>query len=986
MVETSGSARNRRMISQIRTMQLLMTIALASSSLVAIARPIQGQESDTAAIEFNRDIRPLFIKHCTACHGGVKQAADVSFVYANQVIAPDGWIVEPGKPEESLLIERVRSQDPEERMPPPEHGPGLKESEINLLTRWIKEGAKWQDHWAFEPPRPVEVPATDDRQWPREMIDHFVLAKLETKKIKPAGEALPELWLRRVSMDLIGLPPTLKEREIFLQELASCKSDADVENAYSKVVDRLLASPFFGERWASVWLDQVRYADSKGLGFDSPRNIWKYRDWVIDAFNRDLPYDQFTIKQLAGDLLPEATIEDHVATAAHRLTQTNEEGGTDDEEFRIMAVLDRINTTWQAWQGVTFGCVQCHSHPYDPIRHDEYYKFAAFFNNTADSDLGEDWPVVNAPSKTADYQKASQLDREIAKLKQEIWQQNYDVLLDQSLWKPVIELAAKTNNDTVIKIDSVADHAEFRTVGTVSNSTDITLTATIPKELESVSAIRLTGMPLDLEKAITDSEWGFSVSHLTAHWIIPGSKEPEVIEIDRLIADEAEPFFDPNESLNPKSNRGFAAYTRIYRPRSTAIILKFPAKVPEGASLQIVLKHRISALGAFPLVTKRGHLAVTDSSAFEQVANGPLKEKQAQLNSLQTQRQSIQSTSVPVLKERPEHLSRTQQVFIRGLYLTKDKTVEANTPEAFDSLSQQGANDRLALAKWLVRPENPLTARVAINRLWARMFGTGIVATEEDFGSSGEPPSHPKLLDHLALKFQNEYRWSQKKVLREIALSSTYRQSSVIRPEVQESDPANRLLARGPRIRLSSEMVRDQALAISGLLSKKQYGAPVRPPIPAGVWKPFAGWDKWNTAEPDSEDRYRRAIYVYMKRSIPFPIFAAFDAPSREVCAPRRLQSNTPIQALMNLNDQTMIDCAEAFAKRMQSFDTDSQQSAKASEKIRKGFVLATCREPKTEELATLVQLLESYEADEQPAGWEAVASVLLNLDEVLTK
>ena len=773
------------------------------------------------------------------------------------------------------------------------------------------------------------------------------------------------------------MPPTIAERTRFLGRLATAENK---ELCYEQEVDRLLASSAFGERWASVWLDQVRYADSKGLGLDGPRNIWKYRDWVIRSFNRDLPFDQFTVKQMAGDLLPEPAMEDFIATAAHRLTQTNEEGGTDDEEFRIAAVLDRTNTTWQTWQGITFGCVQCHNHPYDAITHQEYYQFAAFFNNTADSDLGDEWPRMEVPVDPSDYELATKLDRQIESLTRSIWETEASAVADPEIWRPVSDLQAKTNNKTKITVESKETHQEFHTVDTVSNRTDISLTAALPESLKTMTALRLTAMPLNPDDAVIDSEWGFTLSHFEASLEIPGNQEDQKLEWVRVIGDEAFPHDNPQESLNPKSNSGFSAYTRIFYPRTAVFVLKSPVSIPANARLKVNLKHRVAALGTFPLVTKRGYVSVTDSTEIARVLDqSGHREQRQELEKKKAKRKEIKSTRTPILKERPAELSRTQKVFIRGLFLTKGETVTPNTPRSLQQIPGK-KNDRLALAQWLVRPDNPLTARVAVNRLWARLFGTGIVATEEDFGSSGEPPSHPRLLDYLALKFQNEYGWSQKKILREMVLSSTYRQSSSIRPEIQKTDSANRWLARGPRHRLSSEIVRDQALAISGLLSKKQFGPPVRPPIPDGVWKPFAGWDKWKTPEEGAEDRYRRAVYTYIKRSIPYPMFAAFDAPSREVCAPRRLQSNTPIQALMTLNDQTMLECAEAFARKL------SEHEGALDAQLKFGFVTATCREPNERELKALEDLWNSYEENEKVEAWEAVASVLLNLDEVLTK
>ncbi|MCG8652507.1 MAG: DUF1549 domain-containing protein, partial [Pirellulales bacterium] len=420
-------------------------------------------DSLPATIRFNEHIRPIFTQHCTACHGGVKQAGDLSFVYRDKVLPPDGWIVEPGQPDESILIQRVASDDPEEVMPPPDHGKRLTKGEIALLRQWIRQGAKWQDHWAYERPLPQDIPSVKQAPWCRQPLDHFVLRKLEHEGIAPAGEASAPRWLRRVSLDLTGLPPTLEEREAFLKAVQTRG-----EAAYAEVVDRLLQSPHFGEHWANVWLDQIRYADSKGLGLDARRNIWKYRDWVISSFNRDLPYDQFTIMQIAGDLLPNPSIEDLIATAAHRLTQTNEEGGTDDEEFRVGALMDRVSTTWQTWQGVTFGCVQCHSHPYAPLEHEEYYQFAAFFNNTADCDLGEEWPLLQAPVDPADYAKAGRLDHEIDRLQQDLWKREYQLLADPDAWQPIRKLAASSSNATKLAVKQQGDHDEYHTVGTVS--------------------------------------------------------------------------------------------------------------------------------------------------------------------------------------------------------------------------------------------------------------------------------------------------------------------------------------------------------------------------------------------------------------------------------------------------------------------------------------------------------------------------------------
>ena len=938
--------------------------------VVAILTAVYGFAEDR--IVFNQSIRPIFTKHCTACHGGVKEAGDVSFVTPEAIVPPDGWIVEPGDPDKSVLIERVESADPDTRMPPPDHGAALTDKEIQLLRTWIAQGAKWQGHWAYEKPIEPIVPEVRDGNWPLQPLDRFVLARLEQEQITPSEDASPERWLRRVTLDLTGLPPTLQQRADFLSAV-----EQHGQEAFQSVVDQLLQRQSFGERWASVWLDQIRYADSRGLGLDARRNVWKYRDWVVDALNDDMPYSDFTVKQLAGDLLPDASVRDHVATAAHRLTQTNQEGGTDDEEFRIAAVLDRVNTTWQVWQGVTFGCTQCHNHPYDPFKHKEYYQFAAFFNNTRDSDLGSDWPNIQAPLDRKDEAKASALDQAIQKRNDVIWRRERDLLSSADEWLPITKMSASTNNDTKITVQQKRGHAEYHTVDTVSRNTQITLEAKLPASLRKITAIRFTGLPLEPEKARSDSEWGFVLSHFKADWVFNG-KDSRPISIAQVIGDDPNPYHNPQDTLNPKSSGGFSAYSRIHHPRSAVFVLDHPHDVPEHAKLRLTIKNDVFELGAFPIVVRRGHVAVSqDQRLTDAIQDEFWKSERDVLAKLKKDRREIASTSVPVMRERPKHLARPSHVFIRGLFLTKGDEVDAGTPSSMPPLASDTPVDRLALANWLTSTENPLTARVAVNRIWARLFGVGIVATEEDFGSSGARPSHPKLLDHLALRFQNQHGLRLKRLIKELVLSRTYRQGSVIRPELQERDADNRLLWRGPRQRLPAEMIRDQSLAFAGLLSEKMGGPPVHPPIPEGVWRPFVG-DKWDSPKVGNADRYRRSIYTYTKRSIPYPMFATFDSPSREFCAPRRLRSNTPLQALMTLNDETFVECANGLAKRMTEAADDER------DQIKHGFLIVTNREPASDEVDVLVTLSQKY--DDRADAMKAVARILLNLDEVLSK
>ncbi len=924
-------------------------------------------------VSFNRDIRPIFVQHCLACHGGVKQAAELSFVYPASVLPPDGWVIEPGDPAASELMSRVVADDPDVRMPPPEHGPPLDEREIELLRDWIAQGAAWQSHWAFQRPSKLPLPTVSDPEWPTSELDYFVMARLDQEKLSPADDATPYRWLRRASLDLVGLPPTSEQLSQFQENL-----EALGKQAYEQEIDRLLASEHFGERWASVWLDQVRYADSMGLGIDARRTIWKYRDWVIRALNDDLPYDQFTRQQIAGDLLPNASPDDLIATACHRLTQTNGEGGTDDEEFRVAAVLDRVNTTWQAWQGLTFGCVQCHSHPYEPFEHEDYYRFVALFNNTVDCDLESDAPTYQTPVNPQDYSRAAELDKKIERVERSTWQPEFDVLARESLWQPLRGLQAETNKATQVAVETKDTHDEFHTVGTIERNTDITLDADLPAGMRQLTAIRVTALPLDPAKAVADSEWGFVWSHVEAALVVPGEASPLPISFARVYHDEPTPLQDPQASLDPKSNQGFSAYTRIHYPRRAALVLSEPMEVPAGARLRVTLKHRVYLLGAFSLVTRRGHVAVSSDPQFPTLLESqPMQKKRKRLAKLKSERKEIESISTPVLRERPAHLARPTHVFTRGLFLTKAEQVDAGVPASLTPRDLSPVSNRLALADWLVSPANPLTARVAVNRFWARLFGVGIVETEEDFGSSGERPSHPALLDHLATKFQGELNWSVKQLLREIVLSRTYRQSSVTTAEMLEVDPDNRLLTRGASQRLSAEIIRDQALAVSGLLNDEMFGPPVQPPLPAGVWQPFAANDKWPAPEPGDPQRYRRSIYTYVKRSIPYPMHATFDQPSREFCVPRRLRSNTPLQALELLNSEAFAECAAALAGRMR------QHSDALDEQLTHGFLLTVLRPPAPTELDVLRELHDRLPAER---GLVAVATALLNLDEFVTK
>ncbi len=542
-----------------------------------------------------------------------------------------------------------------------------------------------------------------------------------------------------------------------------------------------------------------------------------------------------------------------------------------------------------------------------------------------------------------------------------------------------------------MQVERTPEGPTYRLLGTVGSKTAVTLTAPLPDDLERLAAIRFTGLPVNLEAALKDAEWGFTVSHFDAQ-LVPASGEPQPLRFTEVLFDEPTPARNPKDSLNAKSSSGVGPYSKMFRPRSAAFVLGEPAPVVPGTALKITLKFNVLELGAFPLVARRGRMDVSADPRIHQLWSDPaMKADRNELRRLEGDRRAIATVSLPVMREREPHLARPTHRFEGGNMLSKSELVTPGVPAALGSLRslqdgalqdgalQDGNADRLALARWLTSDANPLTARVEANRLWARMFGAGLVRTEEDFGSSGEPPSHPALLDDLAVRFQQDFGWSRKRLLREIALSATYRQSAAATPEALEVDPDNRLLARGPRRRLSAEALRDQALFVGGLLAERLHGPPVQPPIPDGVWKPFAG-DKWQTPPVGDPDRTRRSVYTYVKRSIPHPIMASFDAPSREFCAARRPDSNTPVQALMTLNDTTFTEAAAALAARMiAAGDAPAAQMSA-------GFLRVCGREPTAAEQAALTKLYTDLLAlPDGPPPAEIVAGVLLNLDEALT-
>ncbi|NQW99329.1 DUF1553 domain-containing protein [bacterium] len=923
-------------------------------------------------VEFNRDIRPILTKNCTACHGGVKEAGKVSFIYREKALGQGKsgeHPIVPGKPAESDMLRRMRSDDPDEVMPKPKHGPPLPAAEIALIERWILQGAEWQDHWSFVPPRESPVTKLSDETWPAVSLDRFILQRLDREALKPSPEAPPAEWLRRASFDLTGLPPAPEELAAYLSAL-----EKDPASARGGVVDRLLASPHFGERWAAVWLDLARYSDTYGFEKDPNRDIWPFRDWVIRAFNADMPYDQFTIEQLAGDLLPNATADQRLATAFHRNTQTNTEDGTDDEEFRVAAVIDRASTTWTAWQATTFGCVQCHSHPYDPIEHDEFYKFIAFFNSTADYDQKDDFPRMKVAADPAKTEEASTLEikgRILREQLNEAGRAGSQASANWSVFTP--DVFTPSHGKLALAADGTIRSEGTLPVGNVH---------IVSAPLRSFTAIRLNILP-DHDDP---KKWPERGSYVTGFKVqlIDEAGAGTSVAMKEVFVDR---FSEPGE---PTAAGNVGGFPKLDGPRWSVFVPENPVEASPGTRLEITLEQKAQTGGGQGTPVRNFTLQLSNHANWTALVNDPqrLATWKAR-DETAAQYEAIKGMMVPVMVERT---ARDTRVFARGNRLNKEAVVTPGVPELLAGSAAKDGMTRLDMARWIASPENPLTARVMVNRLWGELFGIGIVETAEDFGTSGTPPSHPELLDHLALKFSGDSKWSVKAMLREIVLSSTYRQTHRTSAALMEKDPNNRLLARGPRHRLSAEMVRDQALAAGGLLSPKMHGSPVFPPQPDGVWRSVYNGAKW--VESKGEDRYRRGIYTYNKRTSGFPGLLTFDAPTRDLCSARRLASNTPLQALVTLNDPAHIEAAQGLAKRM------VEHSPELSAQLAFGVLLATQQSAgpaMLEELAGLhAACVTDYQADPAAAAKLAdtppaaamvlVANTILNLDSALTR
>ena len=1168
-------------------------LALLSGVLATGAVAASDKSGET--VDFSAQIRPILSAKCFHCHGPDEGSRKGklrldSFEEATKDRKGHAPIV-PGHAETSELVRRILTSDADDQMPPAEAKNPLKPEEIDLLKRWVAQGGKYTPHWAWVKPVRPPLPAVQHKSWPSNGIDRFVLAELERHGMKPSAAADRPTLIRRLSLDLTGMPPTPAEVDAFL-------ADASPQ-AYEHLVDRLLASPHFGERWARLWLDLARYADSAGYGSDPLRpNIWPWRDWLINALNRNEPFDEFTRDVIAGDLLPNATTEQRTATAFHRNTMTNTEGGTEDEEWRVAAVKDRAAVTAQVWMGLTMGCAQCHTHKFDPIAHREYYSFYAFFNQTEDNDQPDERPTM-ALYTPAEQARRTELQSHITTL--DATYQTSTPAFETELttwatvaarpipWRALVPNAAKSaatnaptftiaSDGTVLAAGasppkdtytvSVRTQADGLTAFRLETLPDDSLPGHGPGRKEGegnfvlqdvrVTARIVSGPPAtgrfvrieapgpnrrltlaevqvfargeniatrgtarqsstsylgDAARAIdgntdgnrdtsesvshteteTDAWWevdlggefpvdevavwnrtGEGVEFLanTRLQILNGTRKvtwtgdikdapkpavrlgpnaARLLPVRNATADYAQNGFGADRAIDAEGGTGWAVGGRVGQAHALAFELAEPLKADGEVELTFTLKQDYGerlTLGRFRLSAtsqaapvriwpaevqaalaqapesrdEKQRRTLVDFYRPQSSTHGPMARELAQLR---TELGQISGTSLPVMRELPTDQRRVTHLLNKGNYLAPGEEVTPGVPAAFNPWPAGQPTNRLGLAAWLTAPENPLTARVQVNRIWASLMGQALVETEEDFGTQGTLPTNHDLLDWLAVSYQTRSKgneagsgergaqsstdapalgWDFRALVKLIVMSTTYRQSSAVTPELLERDPRNKFYSRAPRRRLDAEAVRDQALALSGLLSTKIGGPSVYPLQPDGLWRAaFNGDRSWRTSE--GEDRYRRGLYTFWRRTIPYPSMATFDAPSREACTFRRLPTDTPLQAFVTLNDPVFVECAQALGRRI------GMESGSVSERIRHGLERVLARPAEAGQVAALVQLYEAeltnyrdhaVEAAKlatdplgplppglsaaEAAAWTTLGNVLLNLDGVLSK
>jgi hypothetical protein len=1040
-------------------------------------------------VDFNRDVRPVLSDVCFHCHGPDEQQrkADLRLDQAEDLFSNRGSlrVLVAGAPESSELYRRITSADPSEVMPPPDSGRSLTSPQKEMLRRWIVQGAPFQQHWSFHAPVRPALPPVNRADWPMNEIDHFILHRLEQTGREPATSALRETWLRRVALDLTGLPPAPAEVAEFLTDESA--------NAFETVVDRLLASPRYGERMATRWLDAARYADTNGYQSDGHRDMWRWRDWVIDSFNANMPFDQFTIEQLAGDLLPNATLDQRIASGFNRNHRGNGEGGIIPEEYAVEYVVDRVDTVGTVWLGLTLGCARCHDHKYDPLTQREYYGLYAFFNSIPERGravkFGNSPPLIPAPTRS-EQQDLTALEKRLSAAEQQFAALQPRLKAARESWESEFRQRAAAGKSESIQwfpsrkltLHFSLDGPRPAAASTTEAAADVTPAAGPPLVTqdnlpESTSRYvpgqfnRALDVTVGGGATVGDmADAGYLDQFTFSAWIQPRNTstgtilsrmtdQPEgdgysfAINGGRLQVNLVKRWLDDairveTEEQLPRDcwshvafsydASRFASGIRIYingqlcsnrvlvdelnQPFNSKDPFRIGYSAPGGRFDGLIdelrfyqdclsddeirwlaVSQSISEIAVMPAESRTAAQQDKIKAWFvEFAAPEDIRSVWQTLSGLRTSRQTaIESFStVMVMQELPE--PRPAYVLKRGEYDKPGELVSRHVPAALAGGAFRPLKDRLELAQWLVSANHPLTARVAVNRAWQLHFGTGLVKTVDDLGSQGAPPSHPELLDWLATEFVRS-GWNVKALHRLIVLSATYRQSSIITPEHQQLDPENQLLGRSPRLRLSAEMIRDQALAASGLLVERVGGPSVVPYQPPGLWKELSGTD---FVQGHGEDLYRRSLYTYWKRTAAPPAMMTFDASGRELCVVRESRTNTPLQALTLLNEVTFVEAARVLAQT-----TLQQSGAAAEERITFAFLRVLGRTPRPHELPVLLRTLsraEQYfsahpdaaaklirigetpvEAVSSPAvlaSWTTVCSLVLNLDEAVTR
>ena len=1063
-------ARNRRSLCGLA---LLWTTAVIGNQSFCVEPNQTTTANEASRVSFDRDVRPILSNHCWKCHGpdAAERKGGLRLDQKEELSRPaeSGKVaIVPSKPDESELVRRILTDDKDEQMPPVAENKPLSLAQKEILKRWIVQGANYEQHWSFRAVQRPTLPTVKNAAWPKRPIDHFVLARLEAEGLKPMPEADRETLIRRVTLDLTGLTPTLAEVDAFVK-------DADPK-AYEKLVDRLLKSPHYGERMALEWLDAARFADTNGYHIDNGRDMTRWRKWVIDSFNRNLPFDQFTIQQLAGDLLPEpadpvAAREIKIASGFNRNHMINFEGGAIPQEYHTAYIVDRVNTTATVWLGLTVGCAQCHDHKYDPFTQREFYQLFAFFYNVPENGLdgrtGNASPLLKAPTAEEEARlkelndKLQSLERRLTEPHEKLdaaqveWERSAPGQQNNS-WQVLSDAAVESQGKATLKR---LDDGSFLASGT--NPAQETYTVTLAALPKNTTAIRLETLSDPSLPAIgpgRSQNGNFVLSEVVA--TLRSGDRGELVAFKKATADFTQETFSVNGTISGKNENGWAIFPQVGKSHFAVFEFAQPMSLPDGAKLVIELRCRsqfsahqpgrirLSATTSpsphdaqsFPENVSKAFATAADKRSdsqrtdlrryFRENVSDVTRSWTAELQQVRDERAALDKlipTSM-IMQELPQ--PRDTFVLMRGQYDKPGDKVTANVPAVLPPLPEGAPRNRLGLAQWLTHPSHPLTSRVIVNRYWQMYFGTGLVRTSDDLGSQGELPSHPELLDWLAAEFLNvadasrvpdnlrtrdasaTTGWDVKHLQRLIVTSATYRQQSKADSVLTAKDPENRLLAHGPRHRLPAEFIRDLALNVSGLLQHKIGGPSVSPYQPAGLWEELMAradgknWTAQEYTQSHGPDLYRRTMYTIWKRTCPPAQLATFDAPDRETCTVRRARTNTPLQALVLMNDPTYVEASRKLAERIMLEGGETIEG-----RIAFAFRLATSRQPTARELAVLRRLFDQqlarFRADkaaalkllsvgesarnesltaEELAAWSTLASVILNMDETVTK